>query len=98
MDPAQIKKWKETVAHGVTIGHTPSGVACKECLGREQKCYLLELLKEWAVVKPASKRKRDEEGQARGDKEDELPALGSRMKAGGVGEGRCQGPQEETEG
>ena len=27
VDTVQIKKWKETVAHGVTVGCTPSGVA-----------------------------------------------------------------------
>jgi len=57
VDPAWIKRWKETVARGVPLGRTPTGVACKECLGRKQKCFLLELSKERAVLKPMSKRK-----------------------------------------
>jgi len=87
VDPARIKKWKETVAHGVTHGCMPAGVACKECLGRKQRCFLPELSKEWAAMKPASKRKRDEEEQAREDREDEPWALGSGTKVDGTVEG-----------
>jgi len=87
VDPAWIKKWKEMVAHGVVVGHAPLGVACKECSGRKQKCYLPELSKEWAAVKPTSKRKRDEGEQAAGGKGGKPQASGSREKAGAAGEG-----------
>jgi len=83
VDPARIKRWKEAVARGIPLGRTPAGVACKECSGRKQKFFLPELSKERATLKPASKRKREEEEQAGGDREDELWASGSGMKAGG---------------
>ena len=57
VDPARIKRWKETVAPGVPLSRTPMGVACKECLGRKQQCFLPELSKERAALKPVLKRK-----------------------------------------
>jgi len=89
VDPARIKKWKETVAHGVTHGRTPAGVACKECSGRKQRCFLPELLKEQAAMK------RDEEEQAREDREDGPWVLGSRVKAGGVVKGGDKAPKKK---
>ena len=85
VDPARIKRWKEAVARRVPPGRTPAGVACKKCSGRKQKCFLPELSKEQAALKPASKRKREEGEQAREDREDERQASGSRAKAGGAG-------------
>jgi len=82
VDSARIKKWKETVARGVTFGRAPSGVACKECSDRKQKCYLRELSKERAALKPSSKRKRDEGEQAVGGTGDKPQASGSGEKAG----------------
>jgi len=75
------------VACGVIVGHAPSGVACKGCSGRKWKCYLLELSRERAAVKPSSKRKRDEGEQAAGGKGEEPQASGSGEKAGATGEG-----------
>ena len=96
MDPARIKRWKEEVACGVPPGHTPTGVACRECLGRKQKCFLLlELLKEWAALKPASKRKQEEGEQVGGDREDEQQASESGAKAGGAGERGNKAPKKK---
>jgi len=95
VDPAQIKKWKETVAHRVKVGRTPLGVACKECSGRKQKCYLLELSREQAALKPSSKRKRDKGEQAAGGKGDEPRASGSGEKAGAAGEGGNVAPKKK---
>ena len=96
VDPARIKKWKEMVARGVALGRMPAGVACKECLGRKQKCFLPELSKERAASKPASKRKREEEEeQAGGDREDELRASESGVKAGGAGERGDEAPKKK---
>ena len=95
MDPAQIKRWKEAVAHGVPHSCTSAGVACRECSGRKQKCFLPELSKEWAALKPLLKRKRDEEEQARGDKEGESRVSGSRMKAEGSGERGVEAPKKK---
>jgi len=95
VDPAWIKKWKEAVAHGVPPGRTPAGVACKECSGRKQKCFLPELLKEQAALKPASKRKREEGEQAGDDREDERRASGSGAKAGGAGERGDEAPKKK---
>ena len=95
MDPTRIKKWKETVACGVTHGCTPAGVACKECSGRKQRCFLPELLKEQVVMKPASKRKRDKEEQVREDREDEPRASESGAKAGGMVEGGNEAPKKK---
>jgi len=47
-----IKKWKETVACGLTLNRMLTGVACRECSGRKQKCFLPVLAKEWPAVKP----------------------------------------------
>ena len=77
----QIKKWKETVSHGVTVSRMPAGVACKECSGRKQKCFLLEL-----------SRKRGKKKQAMGGREDELQASRSRERVSGVGEGVLRPP------
>jgi len=96
VDPAQIKKWKETVARRVALGRTPAGVVCKECSGRQQKCFLPELSKERAALKLASKRKREEEEeQAGGDREDEPQVSGSGVKAGGAGERGDEAPKKK---
>jgi len=95
VDPVRIKRWKEAVAHGIPLGRTPAGVACKECSGRKQKCFLLELSKERAALKPTSKRKQEEEEQAGGDREDEPQALGSGVKAGGAGERGDEAPKKK---
>jgi len=95
VDPAQIKKWKETVARGVKVGRAPSGVVCRECSGRKQKCYLPELSREQAVLKPSSKRKRDEGEQAVEGKGDEPQASGSGEKAGAVGERGAAAPKRK---
>jgi len=50
VDPARVKKWKETVTRRVTHGRTPAGVACKECSTRKQRCFLPELSKERAAM------------------------------------------------
>jgi len=62
----------------VAFGRAPSGVACKECSDRKQKCYLRELSKERAALKPSLKRKRDEGEQAVGGTGDKPQASGSR--------------------
>jgi len=95
VDPTRIKRWKEAVARGIPLGRTPVGVACKECSGRKQKCFLPELSKERAALKPASKRKREEEEQAWGDREDEPRASGSGEKAGGAGERGDEAPKKK---
>ena len=94
VDPARIKKWKETVARGVAFGHAPSEVACKECSSRKQKCYLPELSKEQATLKPSSKRKRDKGEQAVGGTGDKPWASGSGEKAGAMGEGGAAAPKK----
>ena len=94
VDPVRVKKWKETVARGVTHGRTPAGVACKECSSRKQRCFLPELSKEPAAMKPSSKRRREEE-QAGEDREDGLRALGSRARAGGAVEGGDEAPKKK---
>ena len=95
VDPARIQKWKEAVARGVPPGRTPAGVACKECSGRKQKCFLPELSKERAALKPASKRKREEGEQAGDDREDERRASGSGAKAGGESERGNEAPKKK---
>jgi len=95
VDPAWIKRWKEAVACGVPPGRMPAGVACKECSGRKQKCFLPELSKKQAALKPVSKRKREEGEQAGGNKEDELWASGSRAKVGSSGEGGVEAPKKK---
>ena len=95
VDPARVKKWKEMVACRVTHGRTPAGVACKECSSRKQRCFLPELSKERAAMKPSSKRRRDEEEQAGEDREDGPRALGSGTKADGAGEGGDEAPKKK---
>jgi len=92
VDPARIKRWKEAVAPGIPLGRTPVGVVCKECSGRKQKCFLPELSKERAALKPTSKREREEEEQ---DREDEPRASGSGVKAGGTGERGDEAPKKK---
>jgi len=70
-------------------------VVCKECSGRKQKCYLPELSKEQAALKPSSKRKRDEGEQAVGGTGDEPRASGSGEKTGAMGEGVPQPPRRD---
>jgi len=94
VDPARVKKWKETVTHGVTHGRTPAGVACKECSGRKQRCFLPELSKERAAMKPSSKRRREEE-KAREDREDGPRASGSGTKAGAAVGGGDEAPRKK---
>jgi len=95
VDPAQIKKWKEAVACGVPPGRTPAGVVCRECSGRKQKCFLPELSKERAALKPASKRKQEEGEQAGDDREDERRASGSGAKTSGAGERGDEAPKKK---
>jgi len=94
VDPARVKKWKETVARGVTHGRTPVGVACKECLTRKQRCFLPELSKERAVMKPSLKRGRGEEEQAR---EDGPWASGSGTRAGGAVKEGDEAPKKKKQ-
>ena len=81
-------------AHRVTVGDAPLRVACS---GRKQKCYLLELSKEQATVKPASKRKRGDKGElaVEGKGDEELQASGSGEKASGMGEGGAEAPKKK---
>jgi len=73
----------------------PAGVACKECSGRKQKCFLPELSKEQAVLKPVLKRKQEEGEQAGGNKEEEPWVSGSGAKVGGSGEGGVKAPKKK---
>jgi len=93
-DKGPVVGW---ILHGSRGGkkRLPAGVACKGCSGRKQKCFLPELSKEWAALKPASKRKREEGEQARGDREDERRASGSGAKAGGTGERGDEAPKKK---
>jgi len=50
---------------------------------------------EQAAMKPTLKRKRDEEEQAREDREDKPWASGSRAKAGGLGKGSTEAPRKK---
>ena len=95
VDPMRIKKWKEAVARRVPPGRMPAGVVCKECSGRKQKCFLPELSKERAALKPASKRKREEGEQAGDDREEERRASGSRAKTGGASKRGDEAPKEK---
>jgi len=95
VDPARIKKWKETVTRGVTHGRTPAGMACKECSGRKQRCFLPELSQERAAAKPSSKRRRDEEEQGGEDREDGPRASGSGTKAGAAVGGGDEAPRKK---
>ena len=67
-------------------------MACKECSSRKQRCFLPELLKERAAMKPSSKRRRDEEEQAG---EDGPQAMGSGTRAGGTVEGGDKAPKKK---
>jgi len=81
---------------GYPLGRTPAGVACKECSGRKQKCFLPELSNEQAALKPASKRKQEEEEeQAGGDRKDESWGSGSRVKAGSAAERGDEAPKKK---
>ncbi len=88
VDEARVKKWKQLVAEGTVLTRAPPGVVCSECASKKHKCFLPELERERATMKPAVKRKREEE--------DEPRASGSKEATGAAGEGAEEAPKKKV--
>src|SRR6266545_2223347 len=88
VDEARVKKWKQLVAEGTVLTRVPPGVVCSKCASKKHKCFLPELERERATMKPAVKQKREEE--------DEPRASGSKEATGAAGEGAEEAPKKKV--